>query len=169
MRDLSHFMYAANPLMYAANPQREFALGVGKAVRDFARAGGRPGEITDHFFVANDGNLLIAAPRGMVPQGLESALAFKTWDLLHAADSPRAPLPEGSPEEKAATRELRSFYANMVRNGKWVFDGLDGFVLIDQATGRAAIDLGGEAIALSAGEISAMRYGNTGLEYPVWP
>ncbi|MDR1359599.1 MAG: hypothetical protein LBJ82_01345 [Deltaproteobacteria bacterium] len=150
MREISDTM--------AANPQREFSQGLEKALRDFTRAGGRPEEITDKFFVAGDGNLLIVAPKGNVPPGLEDALQFKTEQLLEEVETLRSALPEGSLEEKAETRAIRSEYLNTIRDGKWVFNPeANNFLLIDPATGKTALDASWREISVSPAEIPALR------------
>jgi hypothetical protein len=137
--------------MSASRAQREFTASLYKTFEHYVRSGGRLGDVEKNFFTIDDGNMKILAPKSMWKEGIEETLSRKTYDLMMEARDMENPV-------------KRSTWLNVYGNGQWVFDGVDGFALMDAATGLNALDGRGNPARVGIGDVHSLNPSQYGEE-----
>jgi hypothetical protein len=132
--------------MYASNEVREQAVATREAFANYARLGGDIAEFEKNFLLVNDGNMRIIAPKSLALPGLDTKLeqTLENW---------RAKLKPGD------TQTSKQDYINaqaVFQNGFWAFDGTDGFVFMDAATGSVIRDVHGGFLRVNLEDLKHM-------------
>jgi hypothetical protein len=129
--------------MYRSPEARKFAAGMADSLQNYVRMGGALSDIEDHFAVINDSGKRIIAPKHLVTPDLEDAMDARRSELVQEAAKKGTNLAE---------RKLNMLWRGIYSDAFWVYDGTDGFDLMDARTGLAIPDQNGNAVRVKSGD-----------------